>query len=169
MPEGWDKVFEKGILDFQNNIQPNSLSALSIVIHPEFRGKGLSERMVNEMKSLAIKSKFKNMVAPVRPSLKSMYPLIPIEEYIKWKSIAGTPFDPWIRIHIKAGASIIKVAEKSMVIPASIKEWEEWTGMKLLSSGSYVINEGLVPLEVDMSANKGVYIEPNVWMRHYVD
>src|SRR5690625_7502707 len=84
--------------------------------------------MVNEMKSLAIKSKFKNMVAPVRPSLKSMYPLIPIEEYIKWKSIAGTPFDPWIRIHIKAGASIIKVAEKSMVIPASIKEWEEWTG-----------------------------------------
>src|SRR5699024_11768504 len=92
VPEGWNKVFENGILDFQNNIQPNSLSALSIVIHPEFRGKGLSERMVNEMKSLAIKSKFKNMVAPFRPSLKSLYPLIPIEEYIKWKSIAGTPF-----------------------------------------------------------------------------
>src|SRR5699024_10908262 len=140
LPEGWDKVVEKGILDFQNNIQPNSLSALSIVIHPEFRGKGLSERMVNEMKSLAIKSKFKNMVAPVRPSLKSVYRLSQIQEYITWKSIAGTPFDPWIRIHIKAGASIIKVAEKSMVIPDSIKEWEEWTGMKLLSSGSDVIN-----------------------------
>src|SRR5699024_7363746 len=139
----WDKVFEKTLIDIFLTFHGDSLSALSIVIHPELRGKGLSERMVNEMKSLAIKSKFKNMVAPVRPSLKSMYPLIPIEEYIKWKSIAGTPFDPWIRIHIKAGASIIKVAEKSMVIPASIKEWEEWTGMKLLSSGSYVINEGL--------------------------
>src|SRR5699024_12775993 len=82
LPEGWDKVFEKGILDFQNNIQPNSLSALSIVIHPEFRGKGLSERMVNEMKSLDIQSKFKNMVASVRPSLHSIYHLILFESYL---------------------------------------------------------------------------------------
>src|SRR5699024_9461474 len=156
LPEGWDKAVEEGILDFQKNIQPNSLSALSIVIHPECRGQVLSERLGNDMKSLAIKSRFNNMVDRVRIYLISMYPLIPIEEYIELKSIAGTPFHPWIRIHIKAGASIIKVAEKSMVIPASIKEWEEWTGMKLLSSGSYVINEGLVPLEVDMSANKGV-------------
>src|SRR5699024_12383825 len=112
---------------------------------------------------------FNHMVAPVLPSLKSIIPLIPIEEYIKLISIAGTSFDPWIRIHMKARASIIKVAEKSMVIPASIIEWEEWTGMKLLSFGSYVINVVLVLLEVDMSANNGVYIDPNVLMRHYVD
>src|SRR5699024_2082222 len=108
--------------------------------------------MVNDMNCIAINSKSNNLFAARRPSENSMSQLIPSEEYIKWKSIDGTPSDPWIRIHIKAGASIIKVAEKSMVIPASIKEWEEWTGMKLLSSGSYVTNEGLVPLEVDMSA-----------------
>src|SRR5699024_3717186 len=66
LPAGWDNVFEKGILDFRNKIQSNSLSALSIVIHPEFRGKGLSEIMVKEMKGLAIKNNLKNMVAPVR-------------------------------------------------------------------------------------------------------
>ncbi|WP_099158240.1 GNAT family N-acetyltransferase [Virgibacillus ndiopensis] len=167
LPTGWDGVFEKGILDYENNIQPNSLSALAIVIHPEFRGKGLSEKMVKEMKDIAIKSNLRNMVAPVRPSLKFKYPLIPMEEYIKWLRDDGTPFDPWIRTHFMTGASIIKVAEKSMVIPASVNEWEKWTDMKLLSSGSYVINEGLVPLEIDKTANKGVYIEPNVWMRHH--
>jgi len=165
---GWDKVFEKGIVDFRNKVQPNSLSALAIVIHPEFRGKGLSKRMVRKMKELAVKSNFKNMVAPVRPSLKGMYPLIPMEEYMTWEREDGTPFDPWIRTHIKMGAQVIKVAEKSMVIPASIKEWEEWTGMKLPSSGRYIINEGLVPLEVDITTDKGVYVEPNVWLRHQI-
>lgn len=169
LPAGWDKVFEKGIVDFQNKIQPNSLSALAIVIHPEFRGKGLSELMVREMKGLTIKSKLKNMVAPVRPSLKYKYPLIPMEKYIRWVRKDGTPFDPWIRTHFKTGASIMKVAEKSMVIPASVNEWEEWTGMKLPSSGTYIINDGLVPLEVDKSANNGVYIEPNVWMKHHLN
>lgn len=168
LPTGWDKVFEKGILDFKNKVQPNSLSALAIVIHPEFRGKGLSKPMVREMKGMAVKSKFKNMVAPVRPSLKGMYPLIPMEEYMTWEREDGTPFDPWIRTHVKMGASIIKVAEKSMVTPASIKKWEEWTSMKLPSSGSYIINEGLVPLEIDISTNKGVYVEPNVWLRHHL-
>ncbi|HWO75887.1 MAG TPA: N-acetyltransferase [Bacillus sp. (in: firmicutes)] len=169
LPTGWDGVFEKGILDYENNVQSNSLSALAIVIHPEFRGKGISDRMVREMKSLAIKGNLKNMIAPVRPSLKSKYPLIPMEEYISWIRDDGTPFDPWIRTHYKIGASIIKVAEKSMIIPASVKEWEDWTGLKLPSSGSYVIPGGLVPLEVDNSANMGVYIEPNVWMKHYLD
>ncbi|NIK11680.1 GNAT family N-acetyltransferase [Alkalibacillus almallahensis] len=169
LPTGWDEVFEKGVLDYENNLQPNSLSALAIVIHPECRGKGLSVRMVKEMKSLAIKNNFENMVAPVRPSLKHKYPLIPMEEYVSWIRDDGTPFDPWIRTHFKTGASIIKVAENSMIIPASVEEWEEWTGMKLHSSGSYIINEGLAPLDVDKTANKGIYIEPNVWMRHYLD
>nr|GGG78587.1 transferase [Virgibacillus oceani] len=169
LPAGWDNVFEKGILDFRNNIQSNSLSALSIVIHPEFRGKGLSEIMVKEMKGLAIKNNLKNMVAPVRPSLKEMYPLIPMEEYINWEREDNMPFDSWIRTHVKTGASIIKVAEESMVIPASVKEWEGWTGMKFPSSGSYIINGGLVPLEIDKPANVGSYIEPNVWLRHHLD
>ncbi|WP_188456458.1 GNAT family N-acetyltransferase [Virgibacillus oceani] len=168
LPTGWDGVFEKGILDYENNVQPNSLSALAIVIHPEFRGKGLSKLMVREMKGLAIKNNLQKMVAPVRPSLKSKYPLIPIQEYVSWKREDGTPFDPWIRTHVTMGASIMKVAESSMIIPASIKEWEEWTNMKLPASGSYTIKDGLVPLQIDKNADKGIYIEPNVWMKHHL-
>src|SRR5699024_5934502 len=141
---------------------------LAIVIHPEFRGKGLSKRMVRKMKELAVKSNFKNMVAPVRPSLKGMYPLIPMEEYMTWEREDGTPFDPWIRTHIKMGAQVIKVEEKSMVFLTSIKEWEEWSVMKLRCSGRYSINEGLVPIEVNITTDKGVYVEPNVWLIHQI-
>src|SRR5690606_19496647 len=169
LPSGWDDVFEKGILDYEHHKQSNSLSALAIVIHPEYRGEGLSDRMVKEMKSLAIQGHLKNMVAPVRPSLKCKYPLIPMEDYISWMREDGTPFDPWIRTHAKNGATVMKVAEESMVIPATVEEWEEWTGMRLPSSGSYIIKEGLVPLEIDKTMNTGVYVEPNVWMRHYLD
>ncbi|WP_077325595.1 GNAT family N-acetyltransferase [Virgibacillus siamensis] len=169
LPSGWDGVFEKGMTDYKYHKSPNSLSALAIVIHPDFRGKGLSGLMVREMKALAVEHNLDKMVAPVRPSSKSKYPLIPMDEYITWLREDATPFDPWIRTHYKSGASIIKVAERSMVIPASVKKWEDWTGLKLPASGRYVIKDGLVPLNVDIAADKGVYIEPNVWMRHYLD
>ncbi|WP_456274727.1 GNAT family N-acetyltransferase [Bacillus sp. AK031] len=166
LPTGWDGVLEKGIGDFENNVPSNSVSALAIVIHPEYRGQGLSDIMVREMKGLVTKNKLDKMVAPVRPSLKSKYPLIPMEEYIMWKREDGTPFDPWIRTHCRTGASIIKVAAESMVIPASVETWENWIDMELPSSGAYIIKEGLVPLKVDKEADVGTYIEPNVWLEH---
>ncbi|TFJ91793.1 GNAT family N-acetyltransferase [Lentibacillus salicampi] len=166
LPSGWDGVFEQGILDNQNNIPPNKVSALAIVIHPDFQGKGLSEIMVREMKSLVKKNQFHQMIAPVRPSLKPKYPLIPMKEYAFWKRKDGKPFDPWLRTHHKTGGQIMCVAEKSMVIPATIQQWETWTGMAFPASGKYVILEGLVPLEIDYEKNYGIYVEPNVWMKH---
>lgn len=169
LPSGWDGVFEQGILDFKNNIKPNSVSALAIVIHPSFQGKGLSEIMVREMKSLVKKNRIYQIIAPVRPSLKPMYPLIPMEEYVRWKRCDGKSFDPWIRTHCKTGATIMGIAEKSMVIPATVQQWKEWTGMEFPGSGKYVIPEGLIPLEIDLDSNTGIYIEPNVWLNHRLD
>lgn len=166
LPSGWDDVFEKGMIGLQNKVLPNTLSALAIVIHPNYRGQGLSKVMIRQMKDLVIENNFDYMVAPIRPSLKNMYPIIPMNDYMMWKRKDGLPFDPWIRTHVTMGATIIKMAEKSMVISASIKEWESWTNMKMPASGKYIIPEGLVPLEVDLSRDRGVYIEPNVWIKH---
>jgi hypothetical protein len=168
LPSGWDGVLEKGILDYQDNKTPNSVSALAIVIHPEYRGQGLSKLIVLEMKSLVKKNQIHQMVAPVRPSMKSKYPLIPMDEYVSWKKEDGKPFGPWIRTHCNTGATILSVASESMVIPATIEKWEEWTGMDIPASGSYIISDGLVPLEVDKETNTGVYIEPNVWLKHHL-
>lgn len=169
LPAGWADVLERGILEHKDKSTLNTLSALAIVIHPSHRGKGISEWMVREMKKLAINHRMKHLIAPVRPSLKSHYPLIPMEDYMNWERRSdGKPFDPWIRTHWKSGARIIKVANKSMDIRNSIQQWEEWTGLKLFSSGSYVIKEGIVPLEVNREQDEGKYIEPNVWMEHSI-
>lgn len=169
LPSGWDGVLEQGMMDVQGGPSANALSALAVVIHPEYRGQGLSRLMVAEMKKIAKRNGIHHMVAPVRPSLKSTYPLIPIEEYINWKTKEGKPFDPWLRTHCSLGATIITIAPESMVIPATVEEWETWVGMELPATGSYIIQDGLVPLEVDREKNNGIYIEPNVWVEHHLD
>lgn len=169
LPSGWDGVIEKGIRDVNQKTEANAVSALAIVIHPDYRGQGLSKIMVKELKRIVKENNSRQLVAPVRPSMKWKYPLIPMKDYCHWQREDGSPFDPWIRTHWQVGASIITVAEESMIIPAPIERWEAWLNMKFPSTGSYIIEDGLVPLEIDRTENSGVYIEPNVWMKHVID
>jgi hypothetical protein len=47
-----------------------------------------------------------SVVAPLRPTLKERYPLLPIERYLAWRRDDGAHFDPWIRIHEHVGGEI---------------------------------------------------------------
>ena len=53
-----------------------------------------------------------------------------------------------------------------MLISGSVREWEKWTGLKFPQSGEYVVEGALVPVNVDVEEDIGVYVEPNVWMVH---
>jgi hypothetical protein len=55
-----------------------------------------------------------------------------------------------------------------MRIPGTIADWEKWTGMHFPSSGEYIIPGALTPVKMDIEADLGLYIEPNVWMHHKV-
>ncbi len=163
---GWDWALDKGIRDHDTGVQPNILSALQIVVANDYRGQGVSTLAVNHMKNLGRAQGFKAMVAPVRPNSKSLYPLTPMEQFIRWQREDGLPFDPWLRVHARSGAKIIRVAHKAMRIPGTIAEWEEWTQMRFPESGEYVIPGALNPVTIDRENDRGVYIEPNVWMYH---
>ena len=76
------------------------------------------------------------------------------------------PADPWLRVHIRAGGRIEKVAPTSMVVPGTIADWRRWTGMKLAASGPTVISGALVPVHVSLEQDHAVHVEPNVWVRH---
>ena len=69
-------------------------------------------------------------------------------------------------MHARAGATIEKVCAESMIIPGTVAEWEEWAGMRFPASGTYVVPGALEPVEIDVPADRGVYVEPNVWMHH---
>ena len=128
LPLGWDDALERGVCEYDPNNLPNTISALSVVVHPQYRGKGLSKLVIGHMRALAEEGRFENIIVPVRPSQKSYYPLIPIERYVLWRQSGDWPFDPWLRTHAKLGAKFLKIARKSMTVPGTVAEWEEWAG-----------------------------------------
>ena len=61
----------------------------------------------------------------VRPSLKSNYPNMGIEQYLDMKNEKGEIFDPWLRLHIKLGAEKLNICPHSYCVKASLDKWEE--------------------------------------------
>jgi len=118
------------------------------------------------MATMARRGGLAPLVAPVRPSWKDRFPLSSIADYTAWQRRDGLPFDPWIRVHIRLGARILRPEPNSMEFTAQVSDWEDWTKMRFQHDGSYVIPGGLAPLTV--SGDVGRYWEPNVWMLHDV-
>lgn len=169
LPEGgWDWVFVKAVEDHKNGVIPNIQSAIQIAIHPDYQSQGLSSTMVRGMRAIGRAKSFNHLVAPVRPNQKSKYPLISIDDYIKWVNDEGLPFDAWLRVHARLGAKILKPCHEAMTICATRTEWEKWTGLKFPQSGTYFIPGGLNPMEMNIEKDEGVYVEPNVWMVHEI-
>lgn len=163
LPSGWDEAFTRA---FESEREPTVLCALAISVLPERRGEQLSSRMIEAMREAARTHALRELIAPVRPTLKERYPLTPIERFVEWRRADGTHFDPWIRTHERVGGEIIASAPHSMVIVAPASDWEEWTGLRLPEDGTYVVEGMLAPLEV--RGGIGRHVEPNVWMRHSV-
>ncbi|MCL5999236.1 MAG: GNAT family N-acetyltransferase [Chloroflexi bacterium] len=167
LPErGWDAVFEQCLHDHDEGRTPNALSALQAVVAPGNQGKGLSRHLLQGMRQIALRHGLSHFVAPVRPTLKSTYPLTPMERYVTWAQPDGAPFDPWMRTHWRLGAHIVRVAPQSMTISGPVADWEAWTGMHFPESGRYIVPGALNPVEIDCERDEGRYVEPNVWMRH---
>lgn len=166
LPVGWADSFVRGTCDYKEGRQPNTLVAIEITIHADYQGQGVSYEMIKAIRSLAEQRQFQALLVPVRPSLKSRYPITPMEQYARWKRKDGTPFDPWLRAHWRHEAEILKIAHPSMIIEASIDQWEQWTKLQFPESGDYVIPDALVPIQIDRVMEVGRYIEPNVWVHH---
>ena len=163
LPAGWDESFERA---FESGREPTVLSAVMITVSPARRGQRLSGRMIEAMRDAARAHGLGALLAPVRPTLKARYPLIPIEEFVRWRRPDGSHLDPWIRTHERVGGEILRPAPESMVIEAPVADWEEWTGLQLPDDGSYVVEGMLSTLEAH--GGIGRHVEPNVWLQHAV-
>ncbi len=163
---GWDWLMEYGCTAPEDGPVPNMASALAIAFRPEFRSRGLSSEAVKMMRRIARGHGIQSMVAPVRPNLKPLYPLTPMERYVQWTDSSGLPFDPWMRVHARLGACVLKVCPQSMRITGTVAEWESWAKMRFPESGEYVVPGALTTVHIDREADLGLYLEPNVWMLH---
>jgi hypothetical protein len=48
----------------------------------------------------------------------------------------------------------------------TVAEWETWCGMALPATGDHVVPGGLSTSHIDRGMDQGLYVEPNVWVRH---
>jgi GNAT superfamily N-acetyltransferase len=161
LPAGIDAV---GLRAVSERAAPTAVSALAAEVEGDRQGQGLSQLVIRAMALAARKAGLDRLVAPVRPTMKDRYPLIPIEQYANWRRADGLPFDPWMRVHARLGATILRAEPRSMEITAPVADWEQWTGLEMPAPGEYVFPGGLAPLAV--SDGTGRYWEPNVWMLH---
>ena len=143
----------------------NCLCLLSANVDPDYRNLKFSYSLIQAAKELAASLGLSSVLAPVRPTQKAQFPLLPIREYLEKKSDDGEIYDPWLRVHAKLGGEILNICTESVVVKASFSKWEEWLGSSIEGLNMFVPEMGLVPITVE-SEKIGVYCEPNVWVRY---
>ena len=169
LPEGgWDWAFVEAVNQHKQGLSPNIQCVIQVVIRKEYQGLGLSPKPLQALYDIGKSKGFKHLIVPVRPNEKSHYPLMSIDDYMTWKTDEGLPFDTWLRVHARLGGQIIKACDKSKVIRGTCADWEEWTDLKFPQSGQYIVPSALNPIEVNVEEDRGIYVEPNVWMAHRI-
>jgi GNAT superfamily N-acetyltransferase len=164
-PEGWDWIVEKADTA-ASRTRANMLGALAISVPAIYRSRGYARIMIHALLDLAEERGLNGLVAPVRPSLKSLHPRVPIKDYITWTDARGRQFDPWLRSHLSTGGKLVGPCERSMVVEEHVGFWENWSKQTFQSSGAYDIDGALAPVHIDLERRCGRYEEPNVWVAY---
>jgi GNAT superfamily N-acetyltransferase len=162
LPAGIDGAIARGFDEGDANV----LCALLVMIPRPVQGRGLSALALEAMSEIARRHGLTALIAPVRPSWKVRYPFVPVERYAGWRRADGLLFDPWMRVHERLGATVLKAEPESLRITGTVADWEEWTEMAFPESGEFWFPGGLAPVTIDREQDRGSYWEPNVWMRH---
>lgn len=169
LPDGWREQILRSVDALTTGRPVDTLGAMQIAMRGDARGGGLSGTMVAAMRAAAKAAGYRAVIANVRPTWKTRYPLTPIESYIRWTREDGLPFDPWMRLHARLGARVVRASPQALICKGSVADWESWTGMQFPETGSYVVPFATQPIAIDRERDEGVYRDQNVWMVHPVD
>lgn len=166
LPAGYDGALISAVTGHEKAVPPDTLCVMAAAVRRDRQGAGLGGRVLTALRSRAIAAGLDRMIAPVRPVLKSRYPLTPMTDFARWTRADGAHIDPWIRTHLRLGGVILGPALRSMVVTGTVAEWEEWASMAFPDTGQYVVPGALDLVEIDREKDLGAYAETNLWMRH---
>ena len=168
---GYDHVILSGTADqaakpVQEPARGRLAAALEITVRPDRQGHGLSVVMLDALRRTLAVLGYTSLVAPVRPNRKHEYPNEPMDQYLRRLRPDGLPTDPWLRTHIRAGATLAGIAHTSMAVTAPLDDWRRWTGLPFDSDGPVIVPLALAPVRCDLTQGIATYVEPNVWVHH---
>lgn len=161
---GWDWALESAV-----DHPTNDRSAVSLIearVAPHRRGRGLSGQLLAAARDAFRGLGTIDLVGPVRPNGKAVEPRTPPQEYATRRRPDGLPADSWLRVHVRLGGRIVKLAPLSMTISGTLTRWREWTGLPLDLDGLVEVPGALAPILVDTTQDHAVYVEANVWVHH---
>ena len=166
LPGGFTDSLARSVTSYEEGVVPNTFVLMAAAVRSDEQGQGHASRVITSVRDRAVAGGLPQVIAPVRPTLKSRYPLTPIDAFMTWTRADGLPLDPWLRTHVRLGARLLAPAPASQTMTGTVAEWEKWTNMSFPSSGTYVIPDGLTTLTIDHAADLGTYVEPTIWLRH---
>ncbi len=165
---GWDAILERGVADAERGREPTAVSLLEATVRPDQQGHGLSAELLMAARRTVAGQGLPDLFGPVRPSGKSAEPRTSIGAYVARRRADGLPADPWLRVHVRLGGRVVRVAPLSMTIAGTPGDWRAWTGLPFDTDGDVEVPGALTPVHVDLASDHVVYVEPNVWVRHRV-
>jgi hypothetical protein len=166
LPSGYTDTTRRAVEDRIRGVEPDTFVICGGIVRRTQTGRGRAGELIAALCELPPVAALPRVIAPIRPTLKSAYPLTPVDTYAAWTRADGTALDPWLRTHLRIGGRLIATAPHSQTMTGSVDEWQKWTGMTFPSTGEYVIPEGLSTLRIDRQIDLGVYTEPNIWIQH---
>jgi GNAT superfamily N-acetyltransferase len=167
-PGGWDQIAVWAAEDAMDGATPDTVCALEIAVHPEHQRQGLSAVALAGLRENVRRLGFHQLVAPVRPPGKASEPTVPMTAYMNRTRADGLPEDPWLRVHARQGGQLVGVAPCSATVQASLQQWRDWTDLAFDHDGEIIVPGALAPVLVSVRQDSGIYLEPNVWVRHTI-
>jgi GNAT superfamily N-acetyltransferase len=166
LPDGYDGTLVSAVTSHERSVPADTLCIMAAAVRADRQGSGLAGQTLTALRTRATHAGLQRVIAPVRPALKSRYPLTPMESFARWTRSDGLHIDPWIRTHQRLGANILAPAPRSMVITGTVAEWEDWAAMAFPETGQYVVPDALELVAIDHERDRGTYSETNLWIRH---
>jgi GNAT superfamily N-acetyltransferase len=163
---GYDGALATAVGGHENSVPADTLCIMAAAVRADRQAGGLAGKTLTALRERATAAGLERVIAPVRPALKSRYPLTPMENFARWVRDDGLHIDPWIRTHQRLGATILASAPRSMIITGTVREWETWAAMAFPETGQYVVPDALDLVDIDRDQDRGTYAETNLWMRH---
>lgn len=166
LPDGYDGALTSALAGHRTAAAPDTMCVMATAVRPDRQRAGLAGQVITALRDRAAQAGLRLVIAPVRPTLKSRYPLTSMTDFARWARGDGLHMDPWIRTHQRLGAEILCLAPRSMIVTGTVAEWQGWTGMTFPQTGRYVVPGALDLVEIDTERDHGSYVETNLWMRH---
>ena len=166
LPDGYDGALTSALAGHRSGAVPDTMCLMAAAVRSDRQRAGRASQVITALRDRAARAGLRRVVAPVRPTLKSRYPLTAMADFARWARGDGLHMDPWIRTHQRLGGKILCPAPRSMIVTGTVAEWQGWAGMAFPQTGRYVVPGALDLVEIDTERDHGSYVETNLWMRH---